>query len=115
MVTRGHRLKANHVYHAITRAWEGTEADSIFMNMLYTDCLILAQANGCHSIGFPLLMAGYNGCPPEVAWRIALQSCREYLSSHGGYPMDITFCTLDEKLRAQGDRILLDIQPVTTD
>lgn len=106
VVTRGYRLKASSVYHAITRGWDDTEQSAECMRRLYTSCLTLAEERKCHSIGFPLLMAGFNGCPPKVAWSIALQACRDYLRQHEGYPMDITFCTLDEKLRALGERIL---------
>ena len=72
IVTGGFRLKAGHVYHAVTVEWQETPDAADCLRRLYGACLALAEEHHCHSIGFPLLMAGYNGCPHEVAWRIAL-------------------------------------------
>lgn len=55
-------------------------------------------------------MAGFNGCPVNVAWHIALETCDRYLREHEGYPMDITLCTLDEKARSLGEQILQQIR-----
>ena len=87
VVTGGYRLKAGYVYHAVTVEWDDSPAAAACLRKLYEGCLAMAEANRCHSIGFPLLMSGFNGCPQETAWRVALETCDAFLAGHGSYPL----------------------------
>ena len=61
--------------------------------------------NDCHSIGFPLISSGIFGYPKDKAWRQAIRSCRDWLSEHADYDIDIIFAVLDERILELGQKI----------
>ena len=62
--------------------------------------------NDCHSIGFPLISAGIFGYPKDKAWEVAIQSCRDWITAHPDYDIDIIFAVLDLGIMELGQRIL---------
>ena len=64
--------------------------------------------NGCTSIAFPLISAGIYGYPKQQAWKIALQTCMDFIDD--GFAIDITFAVLDEKMQTMGEQIFTSLK-----
>src|SRR5215470_878657 len=74
-ITRGYRLPARHVIHAVGPVWGGggrNEED--LLASCYRTALALAAAQGLSSIAFPAISTGIYRFPPERAARIAVGS-----------------------------------------
>jgi len=83
-LTRGHRLPARWVIHAVGPVWRGgTEGEDATLARCYRRSLELAVGVGGRSIAFPSISTGAYGFPLERAAPIALREVREGL---GRYP-----------------------------
>ena len=104
VVTEGFRLKADVVLHACVPDWEMDQRnknDPLLINM-YKSCLQYLVDNNYHSIGFPLLASGNKGYPVDMAWRICMKACTDFMTDHQGYPLDISICVLNEEMYLMG-------------
>jgi O-acetyl-ADP-ribose deacetylase (regulator of RNase III) len=71
-ITRGHRLKARHVIHAVGPVWGGGNRDEdALLAACYRRSLELAAAHSLNSIAFPAISTGVYAFPPARAARIA--------------------------------------------
>jgi len=103
-VTEGFDLKANVVLHACVPDWQmdmRNKNDPMLINM-YKKCLQYVVDNDLHSIGFPLLATGNKGYPIDMAWRLCMKACTEFMNEHQGYPLDISICVMKEELYMMG-------------
>jgi O-acetyl-ADP-ribose deacetylase (regulator of RNase III) len=74
-ITRGYRLPARHVIHAVGPVWHGgTRGEADKLRSCYVRSLELAQANGLRSIAFPAISCGIFGYPIEAAARVAVNA-----------------------------------------
>ena len=74
-ITRGYRLKAKHVIHAVGPVWGGGgKGEDDLLASCYRTALALAAAQGLSSIAFPAISTGIYRFPPERAARIAVGS-----------------------------------------
>ena len=74
-ITRGYRLKAKHVIHAVGPVWGGGgKGEEDLLASCYCTALALAAAQGLSSIAFPAISTGIYRFPPERAARIAVGS-----------------------------------------
>jgi O-acetyl-ADP-ribose deacetylase (regulator of RNase III) len=81
-ITRGYRLKARHVIHAVGPRWRGgTHGEPALLASCYRESLALASANGIRSIAFPAISCGIYGYPIPEAARIAIDTTLEFLKS----------------------------------
>lgn len=72
-ITRGYRLKARHVIHAVGPVWRGGRAgEPELLASCYRASLVLAKAAGLASVAFPAISTGIYGYPLEPATRIAI-------------------------------------------
>lgn len=72
-ITRGYRLKAKHVIHAVGPVWQGGERDEDqLLASCYSTALKLAAEHRLTSIAFPAISTGVYRFPPERAARIAV-------------------------------------------
>src|SRR5580704_3915621 len=72
-ITRGYRLPAKHVIHAIGPVWDGGgEGEEELLASCYRAALDLAAAYGLTSIAFPAISTGVYRFPPDHAARIAV-------------------------------------------
>jgi O-acetyl-ADP-ribose deacetylase len=72
-ITRGYRLKAKHVIHAVGPVWGGGKKDEDdLLASCYRTALALAAEQGLSSIAFPAISTGVYRFPPERAARIAV-------------------------------------------
>ncbi len=102
VVTPGFNLKAEYVFHAVAPKFSAlTEgADSfkeklLILGDIYKKALEMTLEMKCHSIAFPLLSSGANGCPMKDAWEVAIKTCMDFLEGHRTYPLEISFCAFD--------------------
>ncbi len=72
-ITRGYRLPAKHVIHAVGPVWNGGGAgEEELLASCYRAALDLAAAHGLTSIAFPAISTGVFGFPPDRAARVAV-------------------------------------------
>ena len=79
-ITRGYRLKARHVIHAVGPVWKGGESgEADLLASAYRTSLQLAQQHGLATIAFPAISCGVYGYPVDQAARIALRTVSDFL------------------------------------
>ncbi len=90
-ITKGYRLKARHVIHAVGPVWQGGHAgEPALLANCYRNSLALAVVHGLGSIAFPAISTGIYGYPKEPATEIAVREARMI-----GMPERIVFCCFD--------------------
>ena len=106
-ITPGFRLPARYVIHAVGPIWQGGDnnEEELLYNA-YKNSLILAKENECLSIAFPLISSGIYGYPKGDAWRIAVQSCKDFIDENPNYPISITFAVLSEQSKEMGEKAI---------
>ena len=109
VITEGFDLKAANIIHAVGPVWQGgSHNEERLLASAYYNALDLGMINGCTSIAFPLISAGIYGYPKQQAWKIALQTCMDFIDD--GFAIDITFAVLDEKMQAMGEQIFTSLK-----
>lgn len=79
-LTRGYRLPARYVIHAVGPVWQGgTQDEAKLLASCYRESLDLAAAQQLASIAFPCISTGIFGYPPEQAAEVAVAAVRDYL------------------------------------
>src|SRR5262249_49350647 len=83
-ITRGYRLKARHVIHAVGPVWHGggQNEDDLLMGC-YRDSLKIATAHGLASIAFPAISTGVYGFPADRAAKRAVGALISGLANEG--------------------------------
>jgi O-acetyl-ADP-ribose deacetylase (regulator of RNase III) len=72
-ITRGYRLPAKHVIHAVGPVWQGGGSDEdALLASCYRTALDLAAEHGLSSIAFPAISTGIYAFPADRAARIAV-------------------------------------------
>ena len=103
VITPGFALRAKYVVHAVGPVWQGGDRhEAQYLYSCYKESLDRAKENGCRSIGFPLISSGIFGYPKDRAWREALQSCTDWISSNADYDIAIVFAVLDDEVLELG-------------
>jgi len=75
-ITRGYRLPAKHVIHAVGPVWRGGDrGEPELLASCYRNSLRLAQENGVRTIAFPAISCGIYGYPVDRAADIAVAEC----------------------------------------
>jgi O-acetyl-ADP-ribose deacetylase len=110
-ITRGYRLPARHVIHAVGPVWNGGGAsEDALLASCYRGALALAEANGDRSIAFPAISTGVYGFPLERATRIAVQEIAGAIA-RGTALERIVFCCFSSGDRAVYERVLDEARP----
>jgi len=82
-ITRGGRLKAKYVIHAVGPVYSGGKhGEAALLASAYRSSLKLASQDGIKSLAFPSLSTGAYGYPLEEAASVALNTAIEYLKEH---------------------------------
>lgn len=99
-ITRGYRLPAKHVIHAVGPVWhDGRRGEPELLASCYRECLALAAAHGLRTIAFPAISCGAYGYPLEQAVEIAVGETARAIEAHQGIRA-VTFACFDEPLLA---------------
>jgi O-acetyl-ADP-ribose deacetylase (regulator of RNase III) len=108
-ITRGYRLPARHVIHAVGPVWRGgTAQEDDLLARCYAKSLVLARANNLHSIAFPAISTGVYRFPADRAARIAVsavvaEAARDCAVSH------VIFCCFSDASAAHHANAFADL------
>ncbi len=81
-ITRGYRLPAKHVIHAVGPVWSGgAKGEEDLLASCYRNALDLAAAHRLASIAFPAISTGIYRFPPDRAARIAVGTVASELAA----------------------------------
>ncbi len=95
-ITRGYRLKARHVIHAVGPVWHGgTRGEPALLASCYERSLTLARDNRLASLAFPSISTGVFGYPIELAAAVAQKTVRTFLEASAA-PNLVVFCCFSE-------------------
>jgi O-acetyl-ADP-ribose deacetylase len=76
-ITRGYRLPAKYVIHAVGPVWHGGgRGEAQLLAACYRRSLELAAQHGVRSVAFPAISTGVYSFPKEEAARIAVETVR---------------------------------------
>src|SRR5438067_13180160 len=72
-ITRGYKLRAKHVIHAVGPVWSGGDkGEDDLLASCYRTALTLAAENRLASIAYPAISTGVYRFPPDRAARVAV-------------------------------------------
>ncbi|MGH6643042.1 MAG: O-acetyl-ADP-ribose deacetylase [Bradyrhizobium sp.] len=81
-ITRGYRLPARHVIHAVGPVWHGGNArEDELLGSCYRRAIELAQANALSSLAYPAISTGVYRFPADRAAEIAAETVVDSLST----------------------------------
>jgi O-acetyl-ADP-ribose deacetylase (regulator of RNase III) len=81
-LTRGYRLPAKHIIHAVGPVWNGGgQGEDELLASCYRTALDLAAAHRLRSLAFPAISTGVYRFPPERAARIAVATVAAELAA----------------------------------
>jgi O-acetyl-ADP-ribose deacetylase len=103
-ITKGYRLPARHVIHAVGPVWHGgSQREDEALAACYARAIELSQTHGLASIAFPAISTGVYRFPADRAARIAVSATVDALASAPAITR-IFFCCFSEasaRLHAQ--------------
>jgi O-acetyl-ADP-ribose deacetylase (regulator of RNase III) len=96
-ITKGYRLRAKHVIHAVGPVWSGGDADEdALLASAYRNSLALAAEAGLATIAFPSISTGAYGFPIARGARIAIRTVTATLEQQPGITK-VVFCCYSER------------------
>ena len=94
-ITRGYRLHARYVIHAVGPVWRGGgSGEDALLASCYRNALRLAVAHEARSIAFPAISTGIYRFPADRAARIATRAVRGFLAEDARLDR-VIFCCFD--------------------
>lgn len=106
-ITRGYRLPAKYVIHAVGPVWQGGgHGERELLAGAYRASLELALVNGCRTVGFPLISAGAYGYPKDRALKTAVDVIGDFLLVHD---MTVYLVIFDRAAFSIGEKLFADI------
>jgi O-acetyl-ADP-ribose deacetylase (regulator of RNase III) len=90
-ITRGYRLPARHVIHAVGPVYRGDPDEPKALASCYRESLTLAEQHSLRTIAFPCISTGVYNYPAEEACEIAVSTVMEWLATHT-LPEEVIFC-----------------------
>ncbi len=92
-ITRGYKLKARHVIHAVGPVWHGGgHNEEELLAGCYRTALDLAAAHKLKSIAFPAISTGVYRFPADLAARIAVGTVAAEIAAHPRGIGRVIFC-----------------------
>ncbi len=92
-ITRGYRLKARHVIHAVGPVWSGGgNGEDALLASCYRTALDLAAANALTSIAYPAISTGIYRFPADLAARIAVGTVASEIAARPRGIARVVFC-----------------------
>jgi O-acetyl-ADP-ribose deacetylase len=95
-ITRGYRLPAKHVIHAVGPVWHGGhQNEDALLASCYRRGLELCQAGGLGSLAYPAISTGVYGFPADRAAGIAVRTVADALAAAPALTQVIFCCFSD--------------------
>ena len=95
-ITRGYRLPARHVIHAVGPVWSGgNRREPELLASCYRQSLELASGHRLRSIAFPSISTGAYRYPIELAAGVAQTTVLEWLTANE-LPERVVFCCFSQ-------------------
>ena len=92
-ITRGYRLKARHVIHAVGPVWHGGgKGEEALLASCYRTALDLAAQNALSSIAYPAISTGIYRFPADLAARIAVGTVASEIAARPRGIERVVFC-----------------------
>jgi len=92
-ITRGYRLKARHVIHAVGPVWGGGgKGEEALLAGCYRSALDLAADNALTSIAYPAISTGIYRFPADLAARIAVGTVASEVAARPRGLARVVFC-----------------------
>ena len=92
-ITRGYRLKASHVIHAVGPVWSGGHmGEDELLASCYSTAIELAAQHKLRSIAFPAISTGIYRFPPDRAARIAVGTVADTIGKKLAPFERVVFC-----------------------
>jgi O-acetyl-ADP-ribose deacetylase (regulator of RNase III) len=105
-ISRGYRLPARHVIHAVGPVWAGGgKGEDALLARCYSESLRLAAERGLRSVAFPAISTGVYRFPLERATRIAVAEVRRALAGATSVER-VVFCCFSDGDRAVYEAVL---------
>jgi O-acetyl-ADP-ribose deacetylase (regulator of RNase III) len=96
-ITRGYRLPAKHVIHAVGPVWGGDhEQKDRLLASCYASALRIAAEQRLASIAFPAISTGVYAFPPDRAARVAVGTVISTLSADPHGLTQVAFCCFSD-------------------
>jgi O-acetyl-ADP-ribose deacetylase (regulator of RNase III) len=96
-ITRGYRLPAGHVIHAVGPVWRGgAQGEDDLLASCYRTALSLLNAHGLRTIAFPAISTGVYGFPADRAARIAIGTVASELATDSRGITRVVFCCFSQ-------------------
>lgn len=100
-ITRGYRLRARWVIHAVGPVWRGgRHGEAELLASAYRESLRLAADHGARTVAFPAISCGAYGYPVQDAAAIAVHEVRRFLQSDAGIDLVTLACRGPEVVSA---------------
>jgi O-acetyl-ADP-ribose deacetylase (regulator of RNase III) len=101
-ITRGYRLPARYVIHAVGPVWRGgAQGEPELLASCYRNSLTLAIEHGVRTIAFPAISCGVYGYPLDAAAQIAVAETRRFVDEHPSIELVQFVCFGDDVARAR--------------
>jgi O-acetyl-ADP-ribose deacetylase (regulator of RNase III) len=108
-ITKGYRLPARYVIHAVGPVWQGGDrGEPEKLAACYRNALRLAVENGAKTVAFPGISTGVYGYPLEDATRIAMATVRDCLAAMPAIE-EVRFATFGEEATRTAERVLAEL------
>jgi O-acetyl-ADP-ribose deacetylase (regulator of RNase III) len=92
-ITRGYRLMARHVIHAVGPVWDGGgRNEETLLAGCYRTALDFAAANALTSLAYPAISTGVYRFPPDLAARVAVGTVAAEIAAHPRGIKRVIFC-----------------------
>jgi O-acetyl-ADP-ribose deacetylase (regulator of RNase III) len=96
-MTRGYRLKARFVIHAVGPVWRGgAQGEDRLLSSCYENAIAIAREHGLRTVAFPCISTGIFGYPMQLAARVAVGAVRRALADES-LPERVVLCAFDKR------------------
>ena len=97
-ITRGYKLKARYVIHAVGPVWQGGgHNEEALLASCYRTALDLAAGQKLSSIAFPAISTGVYRFPPDLAARVAVGTVASEVAAHARDMTRVVFCCFSQE------------------
>lgn len=108
-LTKGYKLQARWVVHAVGPVWSGGErGETDLLRSCYRKSLEFALSCQATSVAFPAISTGAYRFPREEATRIALNETASFLDTND-LPQKVIFACFDKEMAELYERILAEM------